>query len=500
MKTFNTLQDERMSDWFKEDPKRFEKFSLTVGDILLDYSKNLITEESIEQLVDLANDSDLKNKMNALFSGEKINFTEERAALHTALRDDKNPDITATLQKMEKFVHKIREEKEITDIINIGIGGSHLGPEMVIQALRDPKSSLRCHFISNVDNTHIDEVLNQLNPDTSLFIISSKTLSTLETLSNIKKIRERFTQKLNFVAVTANPKKALEIGVSEDHIFPFWDFVGGRYSVWSAVGLPVALMIGMDKFLEFLKGANAMDQHFHTAPFKRNMPVILALLGIWYINRFDATTQAIIPYSDRLNLLPMYLQQADMESNGKTVDREGNTLQTATGPILWGAQGINGQHAFYQLLHQGSHLVPIDFILVAEGSNDILVGSALSQAQALMEGKSYDDVLAELMASGMPEEKAKQLAPHKVIPGNKPSNIIFLKALTPFNLGALIALYEHKIFVQGMIWNINPYDQWGVELGKQLLTPILKELTTTTSTTQYDSSTNGLINFYKKNT
>jgi glucose-6-phosphate isomerase len=526
---YKTLANQRIADWFIQDPNRFQKFSLSVGDILLDYSKNHLTPETLCLLTNLAEAADLKAKISDLFSGKSINLTENRPALHMALRDTAGTelhvkghnitkDIQKTLQQMHDFTEQVRNQiwrgstgKAMTDIVNIGIGGSHLGPETALRALNEYAAPhLRCHFISNIDGTHLHEVLTKINPETSLFIISSKSFSTPETLTNLKTIQAWLSHGLNTtdlskhrVAVTAAPQKAKAFGIPEQQIFNFWEWVGGRYSVWSAVGLPLALMIGMPHFIAFLNGANAMDQHFQTATFSENMPVLMALVGIWYINFFDAKSHAIIPYSHALNDFPKYLQQADMESNGKSITREGDPIDYTTGPILWGEQGVNGQHAFYQSLHQGKHLVPIDFLLAASypkkypHHHNMLVASCLSQSQALMQGKSLEMILSELMSQGFTQEEAKQLAPHKMIPGNRPSNTIFIKKITPFNLGSLFALYEHKIFVQGAIWNINSFDQWGVELGKQLLPPILADLTNHSIGLSYDSSTAGLIYHYK---
>ena len=526
-----TMGHQSIACEFTKNPNRFNQLSLSVGEILLDYSKNQITPETLPLLCQLADACNLKSKMAALFSGAPINHTEKRPVLHTALRNlgkselnvnqhNIMQDIHHTLKKMHAFTDQVRNQtwrgctgKPITDIVTVGIGGSHLGPQMAVQALSEyATDKLRCHFISNIDSAHLDEVLNQINPDTSLFILSSKTFSTIETLTNAKTIRDWMSQKLpsldltkHFVAITANPKKAQELDIPEQQIFTLWEWVGGRYSVWSAIGLPLALMIGMPNFLKFLEGAHAMDQHFQTAALSENMPVIMALLGIWYINFFGATSHAIIPYAHSLSYLPAYLQQADMESNGKCTTQMGKNADYSTGPILWGEQGINGQHAFYQLLHQGGHLTPIDFILVAESSknfkhqHDILIASGLSQSQALMCGKSTDEIIAELLAAGSSEAEANLLAPHKTIPGNRPNNVLFIKKITPFNLGSLLALYEHKIFVQGVIWNINSFDQWGVELGKQLLPTILSDLKNSQTNTTYDASTLGLINHYKKN-
>ncbi|MDR3478157.1 MAG: glucose-6-phosphate isomerase [Gammaproteobacteria bacterium] len=518
-----------MQDWFAEDPIRFARFSMQVGGILLDYSKNRITQETINLLCDLARATQLSSKIEALFDGQIINTTENRPALHTALRnrgghpvyvngENIMPLIEATLEKMRSLTEKVRNGtwlgstgKRITDIINIGIGGSHLGPLSTTHALADfATENLRCHFISNIDSAHIHEVLKQIQPDTSLFIVSSKSFTTLETITNARTLKKWLQNALgenavakHFIAVTASADKAVEFGILPENIFPLWDWVGGRYSIWSAIGLPLALLIGMDQFLEFLRGAYEMDQHFRHADFASNLPVVLGLLGIWYINFFDANNHAIVPYTHHLTHLRTYLQQADMESNGKNISQQGMSIDYQTGPIIWGEQGCNAQHAFHQLLHQGQHLIPVDFILVGSNKNnfadhhDILVASGLSQAQALLRGKSYEEAFSELITDGYSPQIAEHLAQHKTIPGNRPSNTLFLEQMTPYHLGAFLALYEHKIFVQGAIWNINSFDQWGVELGKQLLPQILADLQKPAGVMPHDSSTQGLIEFYK---
>lgn len=522
-----------MQNLFAEDPLRYTHFSLRVGEILLDYSKNRLSTETIKHLCDLAKAANLSAKINALFEGHIVNTTEKRPALHTALRnrtgtpvyvDGQNimPAIESALAKLRDFTQIVREgkwlgftNKPITDIVNIGIGGSHLGPLLATHALTDfSHKNLRCHFISNIDSAHLDDVLTHINPETSLFIVSSKSFTTLETMTNANTIKawlqdnirlagvDGGTIKKHFVAVTAANTKAMAFGIPQEQIFPIWDWVGGRYSVWSAIGLPLMLMIGMDNFLEFLEGAHEMDQHFRQTDFSQNMPVLMGLIGIWYINFFGANNHAIIPYSHALTHLHTYLQQADMESNGKSITQQGDVISYATGPAIWGEQGCNAQHAFHQLLHQGQHLIPIDFILTGNKTaqrnhHDILIASGLSQAQALMQGKSYQQALAELIEEGFNPEEARKLAQHKTIPGNRPSNMLFLDCVSPKNLGALLALYEHKIFVQGAIWDINSFDQWGVELGKQLLPHILADLTQPNPSAQHDSSTHGLIEHYK---
>jgi glucose-6-phosphate isomerase len=521
------IADQTMQAWFAEDSARFSRFSLQVGEIFLDYSKNRITDETIQLLSTLAKAVNLPEKIAALFHGEAVNKTENRPALHTALRQQQStpiyvkkqnifPLIQDNLLKMRKFTEQVRAGdwrgstgKVITDIVNIGIGGSHLGPLLTTCALSQyADKKLQCHFISNVDSAHILEVLQKLNPETTLFIYSSKSFTTLETHTNALTIKQWLADKNitainnHFVAVTACPDKALAFGIDKENIFPMWDWVGGRYSIWSAIGLPLALLIGMDQFMQFLAGANAMDQHFRTADISKNMPILLALLGIWYCNFFAANNHAIIPYTHHLNHLRTYLQQVDMESNGKSVSLQGNDIDYTTGPIIWGEQGCNAQHAFHQLLHQGKHFIPVDFILIGKDNNeipchhDILVASGLSQAQALLQGKSYQQALSEVENTGLTADEIDFLAKHKSIPGNRPSNVLFLTQLNPYNLGALLALYEHKIFVQGAVWNINSFDQWGVELGKQLLPNIYADLNSTHKSL-HDASTLGLISHYK---
>ena len=524
------IAPQSMKDWFAADPHRFQRFSLQVGDLFLDYSKNRLTKGTLARLIDLAKACDLPNKINSLLDGGAVNGSEQRAALHTALRANSNDSlfindenihnlILENQDNMRRFTEQVRAGqwlgatgKPIRDIVNIGIGGSHLGPLLTTTALADfAHPDIRCHFISNIDAAHIQEVLAQVQAETTLFILSSKSFTTLETACNAVALQAWLKAALpgkntqaHWVAVTAATDKALEFGIPLSQIFPLWDWVGGRYSIWSAIGLPLALLIGMDHFTAFLNGAKAMDHHFRTAPFEQNMPVLLALIGVWYINFFGANNQAIIPYSHRLTYLQRYLQQADMESNGKYVTQQGDYINYATGPIIWGEQGCNGQHAFHQLLHQGQHFIPVDFILVGQGAlrwqqhQDILVASGLSQAQALLYGKSYEQAYAELVAAGINAHEASILAKHKTIAGNRPSNVLFISTLNPYNLGALLSLYEHKIYVQGAIWNINSFDQWGVELGKQLLPNILSDLQNPNASLQHDSSTQGLISHYEK--
>ena len=518
-----------MRDWFASDPARFDRFSIQAGPLLLDYSKNRITEETRRLLVQLAHECHLSDKINALFNGHPVNSTENRAATHTALRDrhlealwinhtNVMPQIRAELDKMDAFVRQVREQtwlgatgKPIRDIVTIGLGGSHIGPLMACHALSHYASPhLRCHFISNIDGTHVQQVLQHVNPEETLFIISSKSFTTLETLTNTRSVQAWLRAKLgpvdmtpHFVAITAVPEEAKQLNIPDAQIFKIWDWVGGRYSIWSAIGLPVALLIGMDNFVAFLDGAHEMDQHFRATEFSENMPVMMALLGIWYINFFAASHHVITPYSHYLSYFRKYIQQADMESNGKITTHQGHQATYATAPVIWGEQGCDGQHSYHQLLHQGQHLIPVDFILVGQSDHfhahqDILFASGLSQAKALMQGRSFEEALAETQAEGYSETEAIHLARHKVTPGNRPSNILFLDTITPRHLGALIAAYEHKIFVQSCIWDINSFDQWGIELGKQLLPDILASLQQELGGGVHDSSTAGLAGYYKK--
>jgi len=520
-----------MRDLFQGDAQRFNRFSLSVNDLLLDYSKNRITEETLRLLFDLAAQADIKASSERMFSGDKINVTENRAVLHVALRNRSNrpiavdgkdvmPAVNAVLAHMKEFSEAVRSGewkgysgKAITDIVNIGIGGSDLGPKMVCTALTPyGKPGLRMHFVSNVDGTHIAETLKAVHPETTLFIVASKTFTTQETLSNAHTARAWFLKAAkseaaiarHFVAVSTNAGEVTRFGIDTANMFELWDWVGGRYSLWSAIGLPIALYIGMENFEALLTGAHEMDEHFRAAPLEQNMPVILALLGIWYNNFFGAQTQAIFPYDQYLCEFPAYFQQGDMESNGKGVTRDGHHVDYATGPVLWGEPGTNGQHAFYQLLHQGTKIIPADFIAPVETHNPvgehhrILLANFFAQTEALMQGKTEAEARAELVQQGLQGEALESLLPHKIFPGNKPTNSIVVKKITPRTLGALIALYEHKIFVQGVIWNINSFDQWGVELGKQLAQKILPELAGAASVTTHDCSTNGLINYCKK--
>jgi len=527
---FEKIRDEHMADMFKKDENRFSKFSIQFEDLLLDYSKNRIHEETLDLLIDLAEELDLKGAIESMFTGEKINLTERRAVLHVALRNHKlnpifvegkdvMPDIEAVLKKMKIFSENViigswkgYTGKSITDIINIGIGGSALGPLMVAEALKPyQKPHLKVHFVSNVDGSQIAETLAGINPETSLFLISSKTFTTQETMTNAHTARDWFLKdakdenfiRKHFVAISTNREAVESFGIDPENMFKFWNWVGGRYSLWSAIGLSICLAVGFDKFLELHQGANEMDQHFRYTEFRQNIPVILALLGIWYNNFFKAETHAVLPYSEHLKYLPTYLQQGDMESNGKSVDRAGNPVNYQTGPIIWGEPGTDGQHAFYQLIHQGTKLIPCDFIIPANSENPIgdhhkkLISNFFAQTEALMNGKSENQVIDEFRKEGKKIEEVRHLIPFKIFKGNRPTNSIIFRNLTPKALGSLIAMYEHKIFVQGVILNIFSFDQWGVELGKQLAKNILPELDGDEPVSSHDSSTNNLINYYK---
>lgn len=516
---------------FAEDAQRFERFSLRMDDMLLDYSKNLVTSETMDLLFALARQADVAGWRERMFSGEKINCTEQRAVLHTALRAAIDPDhapvrvdgqdvlpgVREVLAKMRRFSEEVRSGswrgysgKAITDVVNIGIGGSFLGPLMVCQALHPYQDKVKAHFVSNIDSTDLLEKLEVLDPETTLFIVASKTFTTQETLMNARSAREWFLQRAgdakhiarHFVALSTNAKEVAAFGIDTANMFGFSDWVGGRYSLWSAIGLPIALAVGMDNFEELLRGGYDMDVHFRSAPPEQNMPVVLALLGVWYNNFHDVTKQALLPYDQALEHFVPYFQQADMESNGKYVDRDGVPVDYSTGPILWGGIGTNGQHAYFQIIHQGTQMIPADFIAAAQTHyplgehHAILLSNYFAQSEALMRGKNADEARAELQAAGMDDESIAALLPHKVFEGNKPTNSILFRQLTPRTLGRLIALYEHKIFVQGIIWNINSFDQWGVELGKQLATHIQTELRGGAEITAHDSSTNGLIHHY----
>ncbi|HEC16346.1 MAG TPA: glucose-6-phosphate isomerase [Sedimenticola sp.] len=521
----------QMRTLFAEDPERFESLSLQQCGILLDYSKNRISRETVALLLELAEAVDVRGWIRRMFAGDRINSTENRAALHVALRncsdrpvwldgEDVMPGVRAVLARMETFSEAVRNGdwtgysgRRITDVVNIGIGGSNLGPLMVTEALRPYQSRQpRVHFVSNVDGTHIAETLKPLQPETTLFIVASKTFTTQETLTNahtarqwcLRGMRDEAAIARHFVAVSTNAEAVSGFGIDPANMFGFWDWVGGRYSLWSAIGLPIAIAIGMDRFRELLAGAHEMDEHFRTAELSENMPVILALLGIWYVNFVGAPTQAILPYDQYLRYLPAYLQQADMESNGKRVTRDGRVVAYATGPVVWGAAGTDGQHAFYQLIHQGTQLVPADFIAPMISHNPVgdqhqkLLANFLAQPEALMKGRTLDEARAELELSGLSVEEIVDLLPHKIFPGNRPTNSILIDKLTPRRLGALIALYEHKIFVQGVIWNINSFDQWGVELGKQLAGVVLAELKGEAGPAEHDASTRSLIDHCRR--
>ena len=529
---YQSVSKIQMRELFENDPERFSRFSLQFNDIFLDYSKNRITEDTLALLYDLGHQAELSSWIKKMFVGEKINNTENRAVLHVALRNRTNdpivvdgndvmPQVNSVLNKMKHFSESVRSgewkgfsDKSITDVVNIGIGGSDLGPVMVTEALKHyAQENLQVHYVSNIDGTHIIETLKPLNPETTLFIIASKTFTTQETITNATTAKNWFLQTAkdeafvakHFVALSTNSEKVAEFGIDTNNMFEFWDWVGGRYSLWSAIGLSIAIYIGMDNYEELLTGAHEMDVHFRDTPIEVNMPVILGLLGIWYNNFFDAQTHAILPYDQYLHRFPAYFQQGDMESNGKRVNKNGAVVDYSTGPIIWGEPGTNGQHAFYQLIHQGTKLVPADFIAPVETLNpagehhNILLSNFFAQTEALMKGKNEAEARADLEAAGLSGEELEKLLPHKIFTGNKPSNSIMIRKITPRTLGSLIALYEHKIFVQGVIWNINSFDQWGVELGKQLAQAILPELSDDEMVSNHDSSTNGLINHYKSN-
>ncbi|HAJ7093924.1 TPA: glucose-6-phosphate isomerase [Escherichia coli] len=529
-KHFDEMKDVTIADLFAKDGDRFSKFSATFDDqMLVDYSKNRITEETLAKLQDLAKECDLAGAIKSMFSGEKINRTENRAVLHVALRNRSNtpilvdgkdvmPEVNAVLEKMKTFSEAIISGewkgytgKAITDVVNIGIGGSDLGPYMVTEALRPYKNHLNMHFVSNVDGTHIAEVLKKVNPETTLFLVASKTFTTQETMTNAHSARDWFLKAAgdekhvakHFAALSTNAKAVGEFGIDTANMFEFWDWVGGRYSLWSAIGLSIVLSIGFDNFVELLSGAHAMDKHFSTTPAEKNLPVLLALIGIWYNNFFGAETEAILPYDQYMHRFAAYFQQGNMESNGKYVDRNGNVVDYQTGPIIWGEPGTNGQHAFYQLIHQGTKMVPCDCIAPAITHNPLsdhhqkLLSNFFAQTEALAFGKSREVVEQEYRDQGKDPATLDYVVPFKVFEGNRPTNSILLREITPFSLGALIALYEHKIFTQGVILNIFTFDQWGVELGKQLANRILPELKDDKEISSHDSSTNGLINRYK---
>jgi glucose-6-phosphate isomerase len=526
-----TIAKTHMRDLFSQDKNRFKKFSLQFGDILFDYSKNRVNNRTMNLLFDLARERGLTEMIPAMFKGEKINTTEDRAVLHVALRNRANmpiyvdgqdvvPEINAVLDKMRSFSEAVRSGewkgytgKEITDIVNIGIGGSDLGPKMVTAALKPYKHErLNVHFVSNVDGTDMVETLKKVRPETVLFLVASKTFTTIETMTNAHTARDWFLKTANdesavakhFVAMSTNAKEVSEFGIDTHNMFGFWDWVGGRYSLWSAIGLSIALYIGMDNFEALLTGAHKADQHFHNAKLEQNIPVIMALLGIWYNNFFGAESHAILPYDQYLEHFATYFQQGDMESNGKSVDKDGKSVDVSTGPVIWGQPGTNGQHAFYQLIHQGTKLIPCDFLAAAQSHNDIgdhhkiLLSNFFAQTEALMKGKQAEEVREELMKQNIPHEELEALTAAKTFEGNRPTNSFLYKKLTPETLGSLIALYEHKIFTQGVIWGINSFDQMGVELGKVLAKAILPELEGEGKVESHDSSTNALINAYKK--
>ncbi len=526
-----TIARQHMKDLFAEDPNRFKKFSIRFGEILLDYSKNRINGRTRSYLIQLAEEAGLADAIEKMFGGDKINATEDRSVLHIALRNRSNtpilsdgkdvmPDVNQVLDRMKEFSGKIRSGewkgysgKAITDVVNIGIGGSDLGPVMVTEALRPyAKKGLNVHFVSNVDGTHIVETLKPLNPETTLFLIASKTFTTQETMANAHTARKWFLDaagdaeaiKKHFAALSTNGGEVAKFGIDTANMFGFWDWVGGRYSLWSAIGLSIAIYIGYSNFEQLLAGAHDADQHFRTARFDRNIPVILGLLGIWYNNFFGAQSHAILPYDQYMHRFAAYFQQGDMESNGKYVGRDGKPVDYQTGPVIWGEPGTNGQHAFYQLIHQGTKLVPADFIAPAVSHNPVgehhqmLLSNFFAQTEALMNGKTAEEVRAELSSSGKSKEEIDFLVPFKVFEGNRPTNSFLVRKITPRTLGTLIALYEHKIFVQGVIWNIFSFDQWGVELGKQLANKIYPELKSDAPVSSHDVSTNGLINQYKR--
>ncbi|WQR62958.1 glucose-6-phosphate isomerase [Helicobacter pylori] len=530
LKHYEEIKEMHMRDWFSKDKERASRYFVQFESLSLDYSKNRLNDTTLKLLFELANDCSLKEKIEAMFKGEKINTTEKRAVLHTALRSLNDTEILldnmevlksirSVLKRMRAFSDSVRSGKRlgythqvITDIVNIGIGGSDLGALMVCTALkRYAHPRLKMHFVSNVDGTQILDVLEKLNPASTLFIVASKTFSTQETLTNALTARKWFVERSgdekhiakHFVAVSTNKEAVQQFGIDEHNMFEFWDFVGGRYSLWSAIGLSIMIYLGKKNFNALLKGAYLMDEHFRNAPFESNLPVLMGLIGVWYINFFQSKSHLIAPYDQYLRHFPKFIQQLDMESNGKRISKKGEIIPYDTCPVVWGDMGINAQHAFFQLLHQGTHLIPIDFIASldkkpnAKGHHEILFSNVLAQAQAFMKGKSYEEALGELLFKGLDKDEAKDLAHHRVFFGNRPSNILLLEKISPSNMGALVALYEHKVFVQGVIWDINSFDQWGVELGKELAVPILQELEGYKSNAYFDSSTKHLIELYK---
>lgn len=526
---WEALQTVRIQDLFAADPQRAAAMRLSAAGLQLDYSKNLVTQETLSLLFELAAAADLKGWTRRMFEGEPINNTEQRAVLHVALRnrsdrpilvngEDVMPPIHAVLARIERFVERVRSGdwrghtgRRIVDVVNIGIGGSNLGPKMVCAALAPYQTeSLRVHFVSNVDGTHLVETVQRLDPETTLFVVASKTFTTQETMTNAASARDWLLAALgdpaavarHFVAVSTNAERVAAFGIDTANMFGFWDWVGGRYSLWSAIGLPIALAVGFARFVELLEGAHAMDEHFRTADPDANLPVILGLIGVWYANFAGARTHAVLPYDQSLRFLPAYLQQGDMESNGKGVTREGRAVEYSTGPVVWGEAGTDGQHAFYQLIHQGTQLIPADFIGAIHSHNELgdhhpkFMANFFAQTEALMRGRTFDEALAEQRAAGLPEEEAQWLAHHRTFPGNRPTNSILMDRLTPQTLGALIALYEHRIFVQGTIWDVNSFDQWGVELGKQLACVILDEIQSGKVTADHDPSTRALLEHF----
>ncbi len=530
LKHYEETKEVHMRDWFSKDKERASRYFVQLESLSLDYSKNRLNDTTLKLLFELADDCSLKEKIEAMFKGEKINTTEKRAVLHTALRSLNDTEILldnmevlksvrSVLKRMRAFSDSVRSGKRlgytnqvITDIVNIGIGGSDLGALMVCTALkRYGHPRLKMHFVSNVDGTQILDVLEKINPASTLFIVASKTFSTQETLTNALTARKWFVERSgdekhiakHFVAVSTNKEAVQQFGIDEHNMFEFWDFVGGRYSLWSAIGLSIMIYLGKKNFNALLKGAYLMDEHFRNAPFESNLPVLMGLIGVWYINFFQSKSHLIAPYDQYLRHFPKFIQQLDMESNGKRISKKGEIIPYDTCPVVWGDMGINAQHAFFQLLHQGTHLIPIDFIASldkkpnAKGHHEILFSNVLAQAQAFMKGKSYEEALGELLSKGLDKDEAKDLAHHRVFFGNRPSNILLLEKISPSNIGALVALYEHKVFVQGVIWDINSFDQWGVELGKELAVPILQELEGHKSNAYFDSSTKHLIELYK---
>ena len=527
---YEQTQSVQMRDQFAQDPERANRYWLEVGGLTVDFSKNRINDTIITHLVALAEQAGLPERIEQMYRGEKINETEHRAVLHVALRNRSNtpikvdgkdvmPEVNHVLRKMGDFTRAVRSgewlgytNQVITDVVNIGIGGSDLGPLMMCTALKNfGHPRLNMHFVSNVDGAQMRDVLEKVHPETTLFIVASKTFTTQETLTNAHTARDWFLQAASeqdiakhFVAVSTNQKAVAEFGIDTEHMFEFWDWVGGRYSLWSAIGLPIMLYLGEENFIELLEGAHLMDQHFRNAPLSRNLPALMGLIGIWYINFYGGGSHVIAPYDQHLHRLPKYIQQLDMESNGKQVQMDGTPVATETGPIIWGETGINGQHAFFQLLHQGTHITPIDLIASLEkrsnlpGHHEILLSNVFAQAEAFMRGKTPAEARAELQAQGVPAEHIEALVPHKTFSGNRPTNVILLDKITPRNMGSLIAMYEHKVFTQGVIWGINSFDQWGVELGKQLAKTILAELTGAIDPQPHDASTSKLVRLYRQ--